>query len=85
MNLTEARAVQELLDWLTSSVAFEVHPDCLVDDASLTDAVDILARRAHKALGAGPTAEQVGRAMRRLLVPPIVDTYDVAPNAGSAT
>ena len=70
--MTEANAVQELLDWLTSLVAFEVHPDCLVDDASLIDAVDVLAGRAYKALGAGLTPTLVRQRMHDVLTAPAV-------------
>ena len=70
--MSEANAVQEILDWLTSLVVVEVHPDCLVDDASLIDAVDILAGRAYKALGAGLTPTLVRQRMRDVLTAPVV-------------
>jgi len=97
MNISEATATQTLLDWLTSLTLHEVHPACQVDGASLTDAVDILATRAHRALGAGPTAAQVRAQMRTVLAAPGPCEYpgdlehdhraceDVPPNAGSTS
>jgi hypothetical protein len=73
VNISEATATMEVLDWLTSLVLVEVHPDCLVDEASLLDAVDILTTRAHKALGAGLTPTLVGQRMRDVLATPVGD------------
>ena len=67
MNIGEANAVHEVTDWLTSLVFFEVHPDCLVDDATLLRSVRFLAERARKALDAGPLPEAVHARMAVLL------------------
>ena len=67
MNISEANAVHEVTDWLTSLVLFEQHPDCLVDDATLLRAVRFLAERARLALHAGPSAEDVHARMLELL------------------
>lgn len=86
MNKGEAMAVMEVLDWLTSLTLFELHPDCGVDDATLLDAVDVLATRA------GTSPGIVRRNMAAVLDRPDLrlparqdDDEDVPPNAGSAT
>lgn len=72
MNITEANAVNGLLDWLLAD------PD---DPAVPTDvpreAVTFLARRAHEALSAGWTAEDAAEAIERLDFPGWVDDEPV--------
>jgi hypothetical protein len=67
LTVAEANAVYEITDWLTSLDLFEVNQNCVVDDASLTDAVDVLVRGARKRLGAGAEPGDVVRQLSRVL------------------
>ena len=97
MNKREAVAVQFLLDWVTSLVAFELDPDRsdLLDD-ELVRIIGVLADRSSTALGAGlRQGDAIAAAMRLVGLEPArilntshrpverLDLPDVAPNAGS--
>ena len=101
MNISEANAVQILLDWVVGLVAFE-HDQYAVDvvpDEQLIRIIGVLADRSSTALGAGlQQGDAIAGAMRMLGIEPAVvrpgepaiqDMHlpdrDVAPNAGSTT
>ena len=66
MNKREAVAVQFLLDWVTSLVAFEVDPDrCDLLDEEVVRIIGVLADRSSTALGAGlRQGDAIAAAMR---------------------
>lgn len=60
MNISEANAVNTVLSWVTALSLYEV--DSSVDHPTgdeLVTAAQFLAGRAHAALGAGPTGDEV--------------------------
>lgn len=60
MNISEANAVNTVLSWVTALSLYELGND--VDHPTgdeLVDAAQFLAGRAHAALGAGPTGDEV--------------------------
>ena len=100
MNISEAAAVQSLLDWVLALVASEhdQYAD-VVPDEELIRIIGVLADRSSTALGAGlQQGDAITAAMRMLGIEPAVvrptepaihdvhlPDHDVAPNAGSAT
>ncbi len=68
MNITEAVRAQSLLAWLT-----DPRPDPGTTGLAVS-AARYLADRAHRALGAGPDADQIETALRdRLATEPVED------------
>jgi hypothetical protein len=94
VNLSEARAVQALLDWTLNLIVFEHRSDVLTDvlpDDEFVRVVGVLAARSHAALGAGLRQDEAIAAAMRMLgwadERPVEDLepVDVPPNAGSSS
>ena len=64
MNITEAHDVQALLDFTANLTLWEGAAP--VDEALIRGAVQRLADRSHKALGAGIRGDETGRVCDRL-------------------